>query len=104
MTMETTEATQTPAIQGQSEQSDQRLDGNAAGGVLGMIFPFEMTMAVATCAGCGASNTLGAVAAYMHGMGVVLRCPGCDTALIRVVHARDRYYLDLRGVRALQIV
>ena len=33
--------------------SDLRLDGNAAGGLLNEIFPFEMTTAQATCAGCG---------------------------------------------------
>jgi hypothetical protein len=82
---------------------DQQLDGNAAGGVLGAIFPFEMTTAVATCAGCGATNPIGAVMAYMHGMGTVLRCPGCGTALIRVAHIQDRYYLDLRGVGVLQL-
>jgi hypothetical protein len=81
----------------------QRLDGNAAGGVLDAIFSFEMTMAVATCAGCGTRNPLGAVMAYMHGMGTILRCPTCDTALIRVAHIRARYYVDLRGMRALRI-
>jgi uncharacterized protein DUF6510 len=80
-----------------------RLDGNAAGGVLGALFPFDMTMAMACCAGCGATSPLGAVMAYMHGMGTILRCPGCDTALIRVAHVRDRYYLDMRGMRMLQI-
>ena len=99
--MEPSETERTSAMR---EQSDQHLDGNAAGGMLGMIFPFDMTMAVATCAGCGASHPLATVVAYMHGMGMVLRCPECDTALIRVAHARGRYYLDLRGARVLQIV
>ena len=101
--MEPTKATETTEISEAQKQSNQRLDGNAAGGVLGMIFPFEMTMAVATCAGCGASNPIATLAAYIHGMGTVLRCPQCDAVLIRVVHARDQYYLDLRGVRVLQI-
>jgi hypothetical protein len=101
--MEPTETPETSQISAMHEQSDQHLDGNAAGGVLGMLFPFEMTLAVATCVGCGASNPLATVAAYIHGMGTVLRCPQCDLALIRVVHARDRYYLDLRGVRVLQL-
>ena len=30
-----------------------RLDGNAVGGLLGEIFPFEMTTAQVTCANCG---------------------------------------------------
>jgi len=81
----------------------QRLDGNAAGGMLDTIFSFEMTMAMACCDGCGATNPLGAAMAYIHGMGTILRCPSCDTALMRLAHVRDRYYLDLRGLRVLQI-
>lgn len=80
-----------------------RLDGNAAGGVLETLFSFEMTMAMACCDGCGATGPLGAAMAYMHGMGTILRCPNCDTPLIRVAHVRDRYYLDMRGLRVLQI-
>src|SRR5260370_37207009 len=81
----------------------QRLDGNAGGGMLDPIFSFEMTMAMACCDGCGATNPLGAAMAYIHGMGTILRCPSCDTALMRLAHVRDRYYLDLRGLRVLQI-
>jgi hypothetical protein len=43
-------------------------------------------------------------AAYMHGMGTIVRCPSCDNALIRIVHAGGRYLLDMRGVRVLQIM
>jgi hypothetical protein len=86
-----------------AEQLDQRLDGNTAGGLLGEIFPFEMTTAVATCAGCGKTNPLGAVMTYAHPMGTILRCPTCDTPLIRIAHIRARFYVDLRGVRVLQI-
>ena len=82
---------------------ENKLDGNAAAGTLQAIFPFEMTLVQATCAGCGTTNALGATAAYMHGMGTVIRCPVCDTALIRVARAKGRYWLDLRGVRVLQI-
>lgn len=82
---------------------ENKLDGNAAAGVLQAIFPFEMTLVQATCAGCGTSNVIGATAAYMHGMGTVVRCPVCDTALIRVARAKGRYWLDMRGVRVLQI-
>ena len=46
---------------------------------------------------------IGATAAYMHGMGTVIRCPSCDTALIRVAQVRGHYLLDMRGVRVLQI-
>ena len=82
---------------------ENKLDGNAAAGILQAIFPFEMTLVQATCAGCGTPNAIGATAACMHGMGTVIRCPACDTVLIRVVHAKGRYFLDMRGVRVLQI-
>lgn len=82
---------------------ENTLDGNAAAGMLQAIFPFDMTLVPATCTGCGATNALGATAAYMHGMGTVLRCPSCDTVLICIVHVRERYFLDMRGVRVLEI-
>ena len=82
---------------------ENKLDGNAAAGILQEIFPFEMTLVQATCTGCGTTNALGATAAYMHGMGTVVRCPACDTALIRVTPIKGRYFLDMRGVRVLQI-
>ena len=82
---------------------ENKLDGNAAAGTLQAIFPFDMTLAQTTCTCCGTTNPIGATAAYMHSMGTVIRCPVCDTALIRVVHAKGRYWLDMRGVRVLAI-
>ncbi|OLD83923.1 MAG: hypothetical protein AUF64_03495 [Chloroflexi bacterium 13_1_20CM_54_36] len=82
---------------------ENKLDGNAAAGVLQAIFPFDMTLVQATCTGCGATKAIGATAAYMHGMGTIIRCPSCDTVLIRVAQARGRTFLDMRGVRVLQI-
>jgi hypothetical protein len=82
---------------------ENKLDGNAAAGILQEIFPFEMTTVQATCAGCSATGTIGMLTVYMHGMGTVVRCPNCDTVLMRVVRAKGRYWLDMRGVRVLQI-
>jgi hypothetical protein len=82
---------------------ENKLDGNAAAGTLQAIFPFDMTLAQATCTGCGATNPLGATAVYIHGMGTVVRCPTCENALIRVAHVKQRYWLDMRGMRVLQI-
>jgi hypothetical protein len=79
------------------------LDGNAAAGLLNEIFPFEMTAAEATCAGCGATRPVGEQLLYRHGMGSVLRCAGCDTPLMRVTHIRGRYRLDLSGMSCLLI-
>ena len=82
---------------------ENTLDGNAAASSLQEIFPFDMTLVQATCTGCGATNVVGALAAYMHGMGTVLRCPSCESVLIRVAQVKGRYWLDMRGVRVLQI-
>jgi Family of unknown function (DUF6510) len=82
---------------------ENKLDGNAAAGTLQEIFPFEMTLVQATCTGCGTTNDMGATAAYMHGMGTVVRCPRCDNVLIRVARTKGRYWLDMRGVRVLLI-
>lgn len=82
---------------------ENKLDGNAAAGTLQAIFPFEMTLAQVTCTGCGATNAIGATAAYMHGMGTIVRCPRCDNVLLRIVQVRGRYWLDMRGVRVLQM-
>lgn len=82
---------------------ENKLDGNAAGGILQEIFPFEMTLVQTSCKGCGAVNVVGELAAYMSGIGTVLRCPVCESVLIRVVRAKGRYWLDMQGVRALQI-
>jgi NAD-dependent SIR2 family protein deacetylase len=82
---------------------ENKLDGNAAGGILQAIFPFEMTLVQATCTHCGDTNVVGALVAYMHGMGTVIRCPSCDTVLIRVAQVKGSYWLDMRGVRVLQI-
>ena len=82
---------------------ENKLDGNAAAGMLQAIFPFDMTLAQVTCTGCGATNAIGATAAFMHGMGTVIRCPSCDTVLIRVAQVRGHSLLDMRGVRVLQM-
>ena len=82
---------------------DLRLDGNAAAGLLAEIFAVEMTTAVATCANCGATGPGGALLVYAHGMGTIVRCPGCGNALIRIARVRRGYLLDLRGTSTLQV-
>jgi hypothetical protein len=84
--------------------SDQTtVDGNTAAGMLGEIFPFEMTSVKAICVGCGATDELGAQVAFMDAPGLVLRCVHCESVLIRMVESRNRYWLDLRGVVCLEI-
>jgi hypothetical protein len=82
---------------------EHRLDGNAAGGLLGEIFPFEMTTTQVTCAKCDTLSRVGQTMVYGHEMGTIVRCARCDNALIRVGRGPGRYWLDMRGVRYLQI-
>ena len=41
---------------------ENKLDGNAAGGILQEFFPFDMTLVQATCIGCGATDAIGTLA------------------------------------------
>ncbi|MDQ3856699.1 MAG: DUF6510 family protein [Chloroflexota bacterium] len=85
------------------DDNDLRLDGNAAGGLLGELFPFEMTMAECTCTRCGVTAPVGALILYRHGMGAILRCAGCDTVQIRLSRTPGRYWIDMRGIESMRI-
>jgi hypothetical protein len=80
-----------------------RLDGNAAAGTLEEVFSFEVTTAHYACEGCGRVAHIGEAMAYMTEIGTIVRCPSCDNALIRLAHNRGRYWIDLRGIRYLQV-
>lgn len=77
------------------QDSDLRLDGNAAAGWLHEIFGREMTAISSTCAHCSHVAPLGALLVYASDIGVVMRCSTCDAALLRVTHIRGRYCLDV---------
>ena len=79
-----------------------RLDGNAAAGPLGEVFSFEVTTAEYACRGCGRVGRFGAAMVYeVRDLGMVVRCPGCDNALIRLANIRGRQLLDLGGTSYL---
>ena len=82
---------------------DTSLDGNAAAGVLGDLFAFDVTVAVSTCAACGDPRPVAELRAYMDAPGIVLRCATCGATQLRLVRADDRAWLDLRGIRVLEI-
>ena len=79
-----------------------RLDGNAIAGVLEDIFGRDVTVATGRCRGCGAERMLGAVHVY-YAAGVVVRCPDCDSVLLRIVRDGGRTWLDLSGLSVLQL-
>jgi hypothetical protein len=80
-----------------------RLDGNAAAGILSEIFVPDITTASAICATCGTIRPLGALHAYVHGMGTMLRCPSCDAVVLRVARTPTRLWLDPTGARLVVI-
>ena len=83
---------------------ERHVDGNAAAGLLGEIFPFEMTMVRTRCATCGRMEPTGAELVYADAPGMVMRCVHCESVLLTIVHGGGRYWLDMRGVACLQII
>ncbi len=80
-----------------------RLDGNAAGGILGEIFAFDATLAHASCEGCGRASIVAELHLYAAAMGAVLRCPGCSHMMICATAVGGALRLDMRGVRLLTV-
>jgi Zn finger protein HypA/HybF involved in hydrogenase expression len=83
--------------------AEMKLDGNAIGGLLREIFTMEVTGAETTCNACGAVNAIGRVDVYMHAPGTVVRCPACEAVLMRIVRGRGRYWLDMSGIRTIEL-
>ena len=86
-----------------SLDTNDYLDGNAAAGELSDIFALDLTAAKGECAHCGAMKRFAEAHVYMHGPGIVARCSICQHVLLRLVNARERAFLDLRGMRCLTL-
>ena len=80
---------------------DTRLDGNAEAGELRQLFAMDVTVAIATCAGCGTQAAVGSLPSYAHEMGVVLRCSSCGTVVLRLVRTPRAMYFEARGMSRL---
>lgn len=76
---------------------ERELDGNALAGTLEDLFGADMTAMPGRCAHCGTINMIGAMRAYTHAPGAVLRCPACDEVVMRVVVTAEATYVDARG-------
>jgi hypothetical protein len=79
------------------------VDGNAVAGEMQQIFGRDMTMAVARCAVCSADSEMGALLAFTHSPGVVLRCSACQAAMVRMVETPLALYLDVRGALFIRL-
>jgi hypothetical protein len=85
------------------QEEDLKLDGNAAAGLFRELFAFDVTSARGRCDNCGAVAEVGAVFVYANAPGTVLRCPRCQSVLLRVAGNGSRYWLDVRGITWLEI-
>jgi Family of unknown function (DUF6510) len=79
------------------------LDGNAVGGLLDEVFGREMTGSRCQCAHCGAVGAVATLLAFTQAPGVVLRCPGCEQVVLRMVKTAEVVYLDCRGAAYLRL-
>jgi hypothetical protein len=88
------------------DETQLRLDGNAAAGILREIFVHELSAARGACAACGTIAPMGSQHLYMYPLapGGVLRCSTCQAVLMVVVHAGGRYRLGLRGLTWLEVL
>ena len=85
-------------------EEELKLDGNAAAGALEQVFAFEVTTAVGTCASCGAVGPVGRASVYSQAPGIVIRCPACESVLLRLVDdGAGRCWLELTGIRCLEL-
>jgi hypothetical protein len=81
-----------------------RVDGNQLAGPLRDVFSFDVTTATGTCCGCGRQAPLAEVDVYTHAPGLVARCRSCGQVLLRLVHGPGRVWLDMQGLRSLELV
>lgn len=78
------------------------LDGNALGGPLSRVFVPDVTGARVTCLACGRVRAL-ATARLYRSAGDVLRCADCEAVLLRLVAGDGRVYLELTGIRCIEL-
>lgn len=79
------------------------LDGNVAGGPLQAFFSVDITAAIGECDHCGQTGRIAETRVYLQAPGIVVRCRGCEGVLLRVVEGPGRAWLDMRGLRTLQV-
>jgi hypothetical protein len=88
------------------DETQLRLDGNAAAGILREVFVHDLSAARGACAACGTIAPMGSQHLYMYPLspGAVLRCTTCQEVLMVFVHAGGRYRFGLRGLTWLEIL
>lgn len=80
-----------------------RVDGNAAGGAFAEVLGFDVTTVTLTCGKCCQETAFAESHVYNRGPGIVVRCPGCEDILARLVRTPTDVWLDLRGAWSWRI-
>lgn len=76
-------------------------DGNALAGPLSEIFALDMTSAESVCAGCGKTGPVATLRVYWHASDAIVRCPGCEQVMFRLVSTGNQLCLDVSGLSRL---
>ena len=92
-----------PAKRRVKQADAMRVDGNAAAGILSELFTPDLTSARARCAGCNATQAIGALLVYAHGMGMVARCPSCESVIMRVVKTPTHLWFEATGATSIAV-
>ena len=82
---------------------EQYQDGNALAGPLSEIFAVDVTAATTHCASCSRTGPVATLRVYGQSPGLVARCPGCESVVLRLVRGPTSIWLDLRGTMHLEI-
>jgi hypothetical protein len=87
------------------DETQLRLDGNAAAGMLREIFVDDLSGARGECGFCGAIAQMGSQHLYMYPLspGAVLRCKRCEGILMVLVHGGGHYRFGMQGLKWLEI-
>jgi len=78
------------------------VDGNDIAGPARELFTVDLTTARGRCVNCGRVAMIAEAHVYQRAPGIVARCSGCDSVLLRLVRAPNRAWLDLRGLSYLE--
>lgn len=79
------------------------LDGNVLAGALSEFFAIDVTTALGRCIGCGDLSPIAAAMVYTDAPGLVARCAGCGHVIATIVDAKDRVWLSLAGLSAIEL-
>lgn len=80
----------------------QWVDGNDIAGAARELFAVDLTVARGQCVNCGREAMVAEAHVYNRAPGLVVRCSGCESVLMRLVRAPDRAWLDMRGLAYLE--